>query len=136
MKRLLLLAGVLLLSPGSVAGAAVEVDEPEQSVAWKGGRIYAGPGVDIIEKRRSTDGELFYEAVARNQETPNEDTDRFLAEKVQPEVEAGDALLDSADKRGKFSAPNAKMATSQNAIAHYLKALVLLEAEKLRRMRE
>ena len=59
-----------------------------------------------------------------------EDTDRFLAEKVLPEIEAGDA----AYKRnfGGNIIVSAE-ANDWNAIAHYLRALVEIEIEKLRR---
>ena len=64
---------------------------------------------------------------------PQTDTDRFLAEKVEPAIKAGNESLSVSDSMGKMAAPQAKMSTAQNAIAHYLKALVEIESERLRR---
>ena len=56
------------------------------------------------------------------------EVDRFLREQVQPELEAGQASIDS-----KGMGVDYLELTRQDAIAHYLKALVLIEQERLRR---
>lgn len=52
------------------------------------------------------------------------DTDRFLREQVQPQIEAGDMMAN-------YKPPTET--TGLHSCAHYLKALVLIEQEKLRR---
>lgn len=61
------------------------------------------------------------------------EVDRFLTEKVQPEIEAGTNQLN--DSYSDDSTLEGMKIQSQRAIAHYLKALVLIEQEKLRRQK-
>ena len=64
-------------------------------------------------------------------ETNSFDTDRFLREQVEPLIKDGDSWLTlgkANDKDGKWDT-----LYQQRAIARYLKALVLIEQERLRR---
>lgn len=64
-------------------------------------------------------------------------TDRFLSTVVQPEIEDGDKYLrgysESVNPQTGVVSRNKQEVDSARAIAHYLKALVLLEEERLRR---
>ena len=110
-----LLAFALILSLSQTAWAEVKVDEMETNFLDSNSRIkkvWAGPGVILKEEQYGWSATLV--------ET---DTDRFLAEKVWPEVDEGNVWLSNTDRPW----------SPQYAIAKYLKALVEIEAEKLRR---
>ncbi len=55
--------------------------------------------------------------------------DRFLSSQVQPEIEAGEYLLNPVNP-GSIDYDDFR---ARRAIAHYLKALILIEQERLRR---
>ena len=111
LHRLVLFLSILLLTQGAWAS-----EIPQNEEVWGYGHLK--------EMARAN---------AEFDKAEQEKLDRFLDEKVQPEVEAGDTFLTTADGRPSWSAPQMKMSESQTAIAHYLKALVEIEMERLRR---
>ena len=102
---------LLILLMAGTAGA-VQVYETDGDLSVR--KVRAGDGVTFKETEEG------YEAVR-----VESNTDRFLSTVIQPEIEAGDRCLGWIEPYRKYS--------GSEAIAHYLKALVLLEQEKLRR---
>ena len=115
-----LLALALLLCVPSVAGADTSFDHrtkddpfpiaTEEDVRVRGYKPGSHPGMPWTPELERT--------------LEKESVDRFLSEKVQPEMEAGSD--DMKVTPGMIINPEA-------AIVHYLKALVLVEEERLKR---
>ena len=101
---------LLILLMAGTAGA-VQVYETDGDLSVR--KVRAGDGVTFKETEEG------YEAVR-----VESNTDRFLSTVIQPEIEAGDRKLADA-KPGSLR--------EYQAMCHYLRALVLLEQEKMRR---
>lgn len=115
----LLLASLLLLLP-SVAGAEEDLTDLQDNFncAVVHDKDHPCPGYPKELGITATS----YEESGNYQA----DLDRFLAEKVQPEIAL--AELNYSKNRNLYQ-------DAEQSIAHYLKALVLIEQEKLRRQK-
>ena len=87
----------------------------------------AGAAEIILDKDQSLEKWV----VPSREEMHQIEVDRFLAEKVQPEIEAGERILKSDP--GYATGSTTKGAIYSEANYHLIKALVLLEQERLRR---
>lgn len=108
MKPLLFLA--FLLACSGVAGAEISLEKNSKKIDYS---------ITLTPKGNRGllyNGRVYVEAT---------DVDRFLSEQVQKEIEAGDNSMKVND--GSF------YDRCWKANGHYLKALVLIEQEKLRR---